>query len=550
MKKFNLIFRLIRLVKKFWLIMTLAIINGIIGNLFPIGISFLGAYGLVLLINGNYGIEFIIVISLMIAFGLLRGALRYFEQYSNHFIAFKILAHIRHIIFKKLAELSPSKIDRKDKGALLNQITSDVETLEVFYAHTISPVFIAIFTNGTIVILVSIFLNWIIGLIYLLFYLLIGILIPFKFYNSTKKEGYEYRQDLASFSAFSLDTISGRKDIKLLNKKDKFILDSEKRVNKLNKEKRSMSIKNSNIKSITDFLIYFGAILIIVMSVVAFKVYKLNLNLTIISLVTFISSFGPIIALANLPGNLNQTFASAKRLFNLLDEKPLVKEVNNDKKVNFESLKIENLSFSYDKTKILNNVSFALNSKEIIGIVGESGIGKSTLLKLIMRYYPYEGEIKINEVNINEIDNRSFHENVCMFSQNTYLFNETLKENMLIAKQNATDEEIIEALKKASIYDFVLSLENGLDTVIKEDSTNISLGEKQRLGLARVFLRNPKLLLLDEPTSNIDSFNESMILNSLKKYKGEMTIIMISHKESTMSIADKIYRLRNGKLYA
>lgn len=549
MNKFKTIGRLLITVKRFSLIIVLAVINGVLGNLFAISISFLAAFNLVLLLKGQVNSLFFILIGVMIILGILRGVLRYFEQYSNHYIAFKILAHIRHIIFKKLAELSPSKIDSKDKGALLNQVTSDVETLEVFYAHTISPFFIALLVNGTIVIFVSVYYNWLLSIIFLLVYLFIGCLVPIKYYKFTHKEGREYRDKLALLSSYSLDTISGRKDVRLLNQKKNFLNRYINETKELVKNKKILNRKGTFIKSINDLFIYLGAIILILVGVFLFKVIKFDLYSLIIILVLFISSFGPIIALSNLPGNLNQTLASAKRLFELLDEKPLIKKVKNNDKTTFDELTISNLNFKYKEDEILKNVSFAVKSGEIVGISGDSGAGKSTILKLLMKYFPYNGSIKVGDKNLKEIDDNYFYENVCMFSQYTYLFNTSIKENMLIAKKDATEEEIIEALKKASIYDFVNSLENGINTVINENSQNISLGEKQRLGLARVFLRNPKILLLDEPTSNIDSFNEFIILNSIKKYGQSMGIILISHRESTLAIATKKYRLVNGVIY-
>ncbi len=549
MKQFKLIGKLLLVVKKFSLIIFLAVINGVMGNAFAISISTLAAIDLVLLIKGEINFVFYSIIIIMISLGVLRGLLRYFEQYSNHFIAFKILAHVRHIIFEKLAELSPSKIDSKEKGALLNQITSDVETLEVFYAHTISPLFIALIVNGTIIVLVGVFFNWLFSILFLISYLFIGALIPLKYYRLVKKEGKIYREELTSLSAYSLDVISGRKDIKFLNKKERFIDKFDKDSKKLIQKKKSLNKKGMIVKGINDLFIYIGAIIIILISVFLYKVMNSDIYSLIIVMVLYISSFGPIIALSNLPGNLNQTLASAKRLFKLLDEKPLLKHIKNDVKVDFHDLSILDLNFSYESERILKNVSFAGKSNEIIGIVGDSGVGKSTILKLLMKYFPYNGSIKIGDKELNTIDDKYYYQNVCMFSQSTYLFNTTIKENMLIAKHDATNEEIVEALKKASIYDFVSNLNNGVETIISENSQNISLGEKQRLGLARIFLRNPKILLLDEPTSNVDSFNEYIILNSIKTYCKDMIIILISHKESTLSIATKKYRLKEGVLY-
>lgn len=549
MSKFKLIAKLLKLVKSFRSIITLAVINGIIGNLCSICISLFAALGLVSIMGYDVGINFIVIIVIMIVLGVIRGALRYFEQYSNHYIAFKILAHIRHVIYEKLRVLAPAKLETKEKGAITNQITSDVETLEVFYAHTISPVLIAIFVNGSIVLFISIYTNFVLGLIVLVFYLLVGVLLPYLIYERAKKDGLSYRNMLAKYNAKTLDMIRGRKDILLTNSKELFIKNSEYDTKELVNYKRKNIMRTIMTRGYVDVFIYLGAISIIIAGYFLSKYHLMNPLLILVALIVYLSSFAPITALANLPANLNQTFASAKRLFALLNEKPIFEEKHNDNKIDFTSLDVNNLSFAYENEVILKNINFSIKKGEAIAIVGPSGIGKSTIIKLLMQFYPYNGSIKIDGKELDQIDHNSLYENICMFTQNTYLFNDTLRNNIKIAKPSASDDEIIEVLKQASIYEFVSNLENGLDTIIKEDSINISLGEKQRLGLARVLLRKPKLLLLDEPTSNIDSFNESIILNTLESLKKDMTLIMISHRKSSIRIADRIYTLKDGMLY-
>lgn len=543
------IFKLLKLVKSFLLIIILAVINGIIGNLSAILISVFASFALIKALGYEVAMSYELIISLMIVFGIIRGALRYFEQYSNHFIAFKILARIRHIIFEKIRELSPTFLDRHESGDVISQITSDVETLEVFYAHTISPVMIALFVNGGLVIFISIYINIYTGLIFLFSYLLVGVILPLIYYNLSKKTGRKYRKELASFNSYFLDTIQGSKDLNLTNNQEVASEECLKNTSSLQKLNVKNVEKQTIVRGIVDFTIVFMAIILILFGLLMTK-YGLDSRLIIVAVITLLSSFGPITALANLPSNLNQTFASANRLFTLLNEKPLVNEIKNKNDFEFDTLTLKNISFKYEEKNILNNINLEVKKGDFIGILGPSGAGKSTILKLILGFYNYEGEIYFNDLNKNEINTSSLYDNVKMFSQSTYLFNDTIRNNMLIAKKDATDEEIIEALKKASIDEFVLSLDNKLDEVINENSTNISLGQKQRLGLARVFLVKPKLLLLDEATSNIDAINEGIILSSLKKEKENMTVIMISHKLSTLKIADTLYELNNGELHA
>lgn len=542
------IFKLLYLVKSFVWIILLAVINGVIGHLFSILISVLASLAIVKFLGFQVLMSYQMIIILMIIFGLVRGVLRYFEQYSNHFIAFKILAMIRHIIFKKVRELSPSFLDNNQSGDILMQITSDTETLEVFYAHTLSPVLIALFVNGSLVVFISVYTNVLLGMTLLFSYLLVGVLIPLIYYHFNKNIGKRYRKDLANYNIFFLDLIKGAKDIVFNNNQEIFQEEGLKYTSSLQKQNNQNHLRFTFVRSLVDLIIVIMSLVIIVIGVLFIK--DLDKRLIIVGFITLLSSFGPIIALSNLPSNLTQTFASSKRLFKLLKQEKVHQENLDGKEIDFENLKIENLTFSYQDKQILNNLNLEIKKGEFIGIVGPSGCGKSTLLKLILGFYSYQGRIIFNGVDQKDILTKSLYQNVVMFSQSTYLFNATIRNNLLIANPKASEEEIIIALKKASIYDFVMGLENGLDQIISENSSNISLGQKQRLGLARVFLAKPKLLLLDEATSNIDALNEAIILSSLKKQKGTISVIMISHKESTLQIVDKIYQMKDGGLYA
>lgn len=548
MKRLKLIARLLKLVSGFKKIILLAVINGIIGHFCAIGISIFISLAIVKYLGYNIAISYFWLFFIAISLGVLRGVLRYFEQYSNHYIAFKILHCIRHIIFEKLRQLGIINIEQRQKGDLSSQVTSDVETLEVFYAHTISPVLIALFVNGGISIFLSIFVNIYLGIAVFLIYIIIGVILPLILYKSSHRSGAIYREDLAAFNSFYLDSIAGRRDILYNQRQSDFIQNEHDITLKLQKH----LVKNvklvANTKGLVNLMIFIGCAFLLMISYFLTFNNLLNPYLVIVLVITYLSSFAPITALANLPSNLNQTFASAKRLFNLLDEKVVIdnatKEIND-----FNSLQLKNVNFSYTAKPILKDINISLKKGDFIAIKGPSGIGKSTILKLLMKFYPYNGSIKLNDLELSDITKESLYKSVTIFNQTTYLFNDTIRNNLLIANEDATDSDMFKALEKASLSDFILNLKDGLDTVIKEDSDNISLGEKQRLGLARVFLRKPKLLLLDEPTSNIDALNESIILNSLKKHQDDMTIILISHKESSLKIANKIYSLKDGLLY-
>lgn len=548
MKRLKLIARLLKLVSGFKKIILLAVINGIIGHFCAIGISIFISLAIVKYLGYNIAISYFWLFFIAISLGVLRGVLRYFEQYSNHYIAFKILHCIRHIIFEKLRQLGIINIEQRQKGDLSSQVTSDVETLEVFYAHTISPVLIALFVNGGISIFLSIFVNIYLGIAVFLIYIIIGVILPLILYKSSHRSGAIYREDLAAFNSFYLDSIAGRRDILYNQRQSDFIQNEHDITLKLQKHLVKNAKLVANTKGLVNLMIFIGCAFLLMISYFLTFNNLLNPYLVIVLVITYLSSFAPITALANLPSNLNQTFASAKRLFNLLDEKVVIdnatKEIND-----FNSLQLKNVNFSYTAKPILKDINLSLKKGDFIAIKGPSGIGKSTILKLLMKFYPYNESIKLNDLELSDITKESLYKSVTIFNQTTYLFNDTIRNNLLIANEDATDSDMFKALEKASLSDFILNLKDGLDTVIKEDSDNISLGEKQRLGLARVFLRKPKLLLLDEPTSNIDALNESIILNSLKKHQDDMTIILISHKESSLKIANKIYSLKDGVLY-
>lgn len=270
----------------------------------------------------------------------------------------------------------------------------------------------------------------------------------------------------------------------------------------------------------------------------------------LVAVILLMSSYGPVIALSNLSNNMLQTLASGERVLGLLAEEPALKEVVNGKKVeNIQQLEVENLHFSYGSEAILTQINLRLNKGQILGIHGRSGSGKSTLLKLIMRFYdPQSGEIRLNQTALSELDTANLRDNMAYITQQTYIFNESIYENIVLANRQATKQQVIEAAKNAGIHDFIMSLPAGYDTKITEMGNNLSDGEKQRIGIARAFLHNAPIILLDEPTSNLDSLNEAIILQSLLKVKAEKLIILVSHRASTMAICDQVIQIENGRL--
>ncbi len=542
--------RLIVLLGSLAYIMLLAVINGCIGNLCAMGVTVFASIGIAKALGETINMNYGLIIGLAIGCGALRGILRYFEQYSNHYIAFRLLAVLRDKIFGALRILCPAKLEGKKKGGIIAMITSDIETLEVFYAHTISPICIAVIVSIVVLLFVGFVSSFYLSAVALVGYLLIGIAIPLLSSAKLKDDGVKYRSEFSSFSAYFLDSIRGIKDIVLNNgaKKRQDVVNEKSTI--LLKETKKMKHNITKFQALIELMVSLFIILTLVVGIVLVRSDMLSIGKMIIGVVCVFSSFGPIIAVASLPCNLTNTFASGDRVLNLLEEKPMVDEIKNKNDFKYDNLVVSNLNFGYENNQnVLNDINMAVNKGEIVGIIGASGSGKSTLLNLLLRFFEVNNEsIKYSNLDINQINTKSLHQNVTMVSQSTYLFAETIMENLLIAKEDATKEEVINACKMASIHDFITSLPDGYDTLVSALGDNLSAGEKQRLGLARALLRGSDLILLDEPTSNVDSINEGIILKSLKEQKNKKGIILVSHRESTMSIASRIYKIENGRM--
>ncbi len=531
-------------------IMILAVINGSLGFVCAMGVTVFGAVGVAKALGETIALSYGWIIGFAVGCGVLRGLLRYLEQYSNHYIAFKLLAVLRDKIFGALRTLCPAKLENKQKGSIIAMITSDIETLEVFYAHTISPICIAIIVSVVVLLFVGFVSSWYLALVALVAYLTIGIVVPIISSNRLKASGVKYRAEFSAFNAYFLDSIKGIKDIVLNNAGEERKWEVNRRSDHLLAETKKMKHDTTRAAAATELSVSLFIIATLVVGVFLVRFDMLSVGKMIIGVVTVFGSFGPVIAISALLGNLTQTFASGDRVLNLLAEQPVVKEIRNGKNIEYDNLQVTDLSFSYDgQTQVLKDITMHAQKGEIIGIVGESGCGKSTFLKLLLRFWQKDsGKIAYNGTDIDEINSVSLLDNVTMVSQTTYLFDETIEDNLRIANPNANQEELEAACKMASVHDFIMTLPNGYQTKVGALGDNLSAGEKQRIGLARAFLRGSELILLDEPTSNVDSINEGIILKALKEQKNKKSIILVSHRESTMAIADRIYRVKNGKM--
>ena len=543
--------RLILLLGSLAYIMLLAVINGSAGFICAMSVTLMGAAALAKALGETISLSYEAIAAIDVECGMLRGILRYFEQYGNHYIAFKLLAVLRDKIFAALRRLCPAKLEGKQKGSIIAMITSDIETLEVFYAHTISPICIAVIVSLCVVIFVGMVSSWTLAFAACLGYITVGIIVPLISSGKLKESGVRYRAEFASFNAYFLDSIKGIKDI-VLNQAGK---EREKEVNRrselLLEETKKMKHDITKASAATELCVSLVILLTLAAGIYLVIDRQISMGRMLIGVVAVFGSFGPVIAISALPGNLTQTFASGDRVLNLLSEKPAVEPIQDGKNFDFEQLNVNHLSFAYEASiPVLQDICMQAKKGEIIGIVGESGCGKSTLLKLLLRFWTKdEGEIAYNGIDIEGIDSQSLLDNVTMVSQATYLFDDTIEENLRIAKKDASDKEIEAACRMASIHDFIMTLSEGYQTKVGALGDRLSAGEKQRIGLARAFLRGSELILLDEPTSNVDSINEGIILKALKEQKHKKSIILVSHRESTMAIADRIYRVEKGKMH-
>lgn len=540
---------LLKLVTPLAHIMAFTITMGTLGFLAAIFIMVLGAMGLVNLLNFDTHLSFSGILTALIVLAVARGALRYLEQMSGHYIAFKLLALLRDKVFSSLRRLAFVKLQDKQAGQLVSLVTNDIELLEVFYAHTIAPIMIAFFTSAILLLVFAQLSSWFV-LVALAAYLTVGVILPIITTKLAREDGRCYRELVGEMNDFFLDSVRGMKEIQLFGYAQQRLAEIQQRSQKIDTAFERIKDQEAKVRVYTEVAVSVFNIIMLFTGLILFSLDKIDFAAFLVGVILLMSSYGPVIALSNLSSNLLQTLASGERVLSLLAEEPELKDVESAVDLKEVShIDVENLNFAYGEEQILSDVSLSVKKGEILGIHGRSGSGKSTLLKLLMRFYdPKSGSIKINGETLPNINTRSLRDNMAYITQQTYIFNETIEENIRLARRDATLEEIMEAAKKASIHDFILSLPQGYQTKMTELGGNLSDGEKQRIGIARAFLHNAPIILLDEPTSNLDSLNEAMILKSLLNVKAEKLIILVSHRQSTMAICDQVIGIENGRM--
>ena len=528
--------------------MLLAIAMGLAGHLCASFITILGGYAVLDVLGQGAPISLHILFACVVVFALLRALLRYGEQACNHFIAFKLLAILRDRVFRALRRLAPAKLEGRDKGNLIAVITSDIELLEVFYAHTLSPLAIAALFTVAMCLFIGSF-HGALGLLALAAYAVVGVVIPLAISRSNGDSGLIFRTQSGELSAFVLDSLrglsetqqygQGAKRLAQMNARTDALAQTEARMKRI--AGRNNAVKGAAILAFDLAMLLAGTSL--------YRAGQVGYAGVLIPTIALFSSFGPVIALAALGSTLQNTFAAGNRVLDILDEQPVAPDIERQEPISFDGAAARHVHFAYGEETILDNVSVDIPKNAVVGITGRSGSGKSTLLKLLMRFWRVQsGEVSLSGRNIERVNTRDLRDMESFVTQETQLFHDSIRNNLRLAKLDATDAEIEAACRKASVHDFIMTLPRGYDTPVGELGDTLSGGERQRLGLARAFLHDAPFILLDEPTSNLDSLNEAVILRALHQERMDKTVVLVSHRQSTMRMADRIYCVEHGRM--
>ena len=545
---FAVMARLIGLVRPLAGYMALAVTMGLAGHLCATFLTVLGGFGILGVLGFALPLPLAGLFGIAAVLALLRAVLRYGEQACNHFIAFKLLALLRDKVFRALRRLAPAKLESREKGDLIAVITSDIELLEVFYAHTISPALIALLFSAVMVVFIAGF-HPLLGALALAAYAVVGLAVPLVTSRASGQDGLRLRTASGALAGFVLDSLRGLPEILQYGAGTHRLQQMQARTEALSREEARLKRTAGRSTAATQLILWLFDLGMLFAATALCLAGAVDFAGVLIPTIALMSSFGPVVALANLGATLQSTFAAGNRVLDILEETPLVQDIHGQPEVTFAGAGAENVTFGYGTETILQNVTVPVPAGQTIGIVGRSGSGKSTLLKLFLRFWQVEqGQVQISGRSVEHINTGNLRRMQALVTQETHLFHDSIRNNLRIAKQDATDEELVAACKKASLHDFIAALPQGYDTPVGELGDTLSGGERQRLGLARAFLHDAPFLLLDEPTSNLDSLNEAVILQALEQEHGRRTVVLVSHRASTMGIADTVYSVENGRV--
>lgn len=540
--------RLVVLVRPMVGYMLLAIAMGLAGHLCASFITILGGYAVLDVLGQGASISLNMLFACVVVFALMRALLHYGEQACNHFIAFKLLAILRDRVFRALRRLAPAKLEGRDKGNLIAVITSDIELLEVFYAHTLCPLAIAALFTVVMCLFIGSF-HGVLGLLALAAYAVVGVVIPLAISRSSGDSGLVFRTQSGELSAFVLDSLRSLSETQQYGQGAKRLAQMNERTDALAQTEAQMKRIAGRNNAVTGAAILAFDLAMLLASTALYRAGQVGYAGVLIPTIALFSSFGPVVALAALGSTLQNTLAAGNRVLDILDEQPVAPDIEQQEPISFDGAAARHVHFAYGEETILDNVSVDIPKNAVVGITGRSGSGKSTLLKLLMRFWRVQsGEVSLSGRNIERVNTRDLRDMESFVTQETQLFHDSIRNNLRLAKLDATDAEIEAACRKASMHDFIMTLPRGYDTPVGELGDTLSGGERQRLGLARAFLHDAPFILLDEPTSNLDSLNEAVILRALHQERMDKTVVLVSHRQSTMRMADTVYCVEHGRM--
>lgn len=538
-----------------------AVAAGVAGFLLSFGLGTFGAFALVRLVSDGGGLagvpfgglSFQGAVALLMLCAGTRGIFQYLEQYANHYIAFTILAQLRGRIFEAMRRLAPAKLEQKSQGDLVSMVKGDIELLEVFYAHTISPVSIAVicwlllgFFYGRLHVLLML---WALG-----GYAVLGVLVPIVASVRASGAGMRVRSEIGALNGFFLDLLRGVRELIQYGQEGQAAADMRRSTEKLADRQTDVKRQQARLAAWTDTVCVTATAGMVVLAGALCHRGLISPEAAFIAVVLQSTTFAPFLSLASLGNILTHTFAGGERILRLLEERPEVEAVEDGRTVPFGPVEVRSVHFTYapqaqeGSREVLKGADLSIRPGECLGIMGESGCGKSTLLKLIMRFWdPGEGKITLSGTALPEISTEDLWEKMSYMTQSPVFFSGTLRDNLRVGKEDAADAEIWAALERAAVADMIRGLPNGLDTAVGELGENYSGGERQRIALARCFLAGTPLLLLDEPTSNLDAQNEALVLRSLHENREGKTIILVSHRRSSLGICSRTVQMEEGR---